>query len=65
MPTIDLKARGIVLAYEDSGVPSNSTDYTTVFLIHPFLFNARESRALQDMSERSYLNVLSLSQGPS
>lgn len=42
MPTVHLKTRDIVLAYEDSGVPPNSTDYTTVFLIHPFLFNARK-----------------------
>ncbi|KAI0092165.1 hypothetical protein BDY19DRAFT_928638 [Irpex rosettiformis] len=46
MPTVDLRDRGVVLAYEDSGAPLGSTDYTTVFLVHPFLFDARKTPLL-------------------
>lgn len=41
MPTLALQDRGVVLAYEESGAPANSTTYTTVFLLHTFLFDAR------------------------
>jgi hypothetical protein len=45
MPTVSLKERQVVLSYEDSGIPANSSDYATLFPIHPLLFDARKCSA--------------------
>lgn len=41
MPSVVVnEEKGTFLSYADSGVPGNSTDYTTVFLIQGYLWHA-------------------------
>lgn len=39
MPTIPVNDDGAVLYYEDSGPPEGVTDYTTVIILHGFVYH--------------------------
>lgn len=43
MPLATIDDEGVTLYYEDSGVPPDSTDYTTVVLLHGYVVHARMS----------------------
>ncbi|KAI0337468.1 alpha/beta-hydrolase [Trametopsis cervina] len=41
MPTAPVDERGTVLAYEDSGAPAGSDNYTTIILVHGLIFHGK------------------------
>ncbi|KAI0773416.1 hypothetical protein BC629DRAFT_1595179 [Irpex lacteus] len=46
MPTIPVNSDGSVLYYEDSGVPSVTHSYHTIFILHGFIFHGGSFRLL-------------------
>ncbi|KAI0089050.1 hypothetical protein BDY19DRAFT_122499 [Irpex rosettiformis] len=44
MPTIPVNDEGAVLYYEDSGAPQGAKDYSTIFLLHGFIFHGATFR---------------------
>ncbi|KAI0092043.1 hypothetical protein BDY19DRAFT_990791 [Irpex rosettiformis] len=46
MPTLPVNTDGAVLYYEDSGVPDNANDYTTIIIFHGFIFHGASFRLL-------------------
>ena len=46
MPTIPVNDEGAVLYYEDSGAPEGSANYTTIIILHGFLFHGGMSSSI-------------------
>ena len=54
MPTLPVNDAGAVVYYEDSGVPNGSSDYTTIVMIHGFMFTSGTSPALPKVNPTAY-----------
>ena len=57
MPSVTVNSRGIELYYEDSGLPTGSTSYSTVVLIHGYYLHSCTSSAVNDGSNMNRLSL--------
>ncbi|KAI0340786.1 alpha/beta-hydrolase [Trametopsis cervina] len=60
MPLVTVNDQGVALAYEDTGAPRNSDDYTTVFLLHPYLWHGGIFRRMFPYAASNNLRLIAI-----
>ncbi|KAK7681683.1 hypothetical protein QCA50_015417 [Cerrena zonata] len=58
MPTASVNDEGAVLYYEDTGAPSQSTDYTTIALVHGLIFHGAIFHQMIPYAAKNNLRLL-------